>query len=137
MKISKALRGFVEQARASDSYWVEEAKLKFALALDGRRKAAGMTYKAVAEKLGTSAAYITKIFRGDTNMTIETMVKLARATGGNLDLRIVDVAQSATSWDIATLEKVSPSQTTAASATIYAFPGLAANHYKFEDAAAA
>ena len=71
MKMSKALREFVQTGKQSDSYWVEAAKLQFALDLEDRRRAAGMTYKAVAEKLGTSAAYITKVFRGDSNMPVE------------------------------------------------------------------
>lgn len=100
MKISGTLNGFVEKARLSDSYWVERAKLNFALALERQRKAAGLTYKAVAEKLGTSAAYVTKVFRGDTNMTIETMVKLARATGGELDVRILDFQAASISKDV-------------------------------------
>lgn len=103
MKISKTLKGFIEKARESDSYWVEDAKLKFAVALDIQRKAAGMTYKAVADKLGTSAAYITKVFRGDSNVTIESMVKLARATGGGLDVRIIDTAAEA-QWDLAAIQ---------------------------------
>jgi transcriptional regulator with XRE-family HTH domain len=87
-KISKALGQFVADARKSDSYWVESTKLQFAMALEERRKAAGMTYKALAEKIGASGAYISKVFRGDSNMTIESMVKLARATGGHLVVRI-------------------------------------------------
>jgi transcriptional regulator with XRE-family HTH domain len=44
----------------------------------------------IANKLSTSAAYISKVFRGDTNLTIESMVKLARATGGRIEINIVD-----------------------------------------------
>ena len=48
----------------------------------------GLSYADLAKNLGTSAAYISKVFRGDTNLPIESMVKLARATGGQLDVRI-------------------------------------------------
>lgn len=97
-KISKALRDFVEKARASEGYWIEAAKLHFAVSLDRQRVAAGLTYKDVADKLGTSAAYISKVFRGDTNVTVESMVKLARATGGRLDIQVVDGAAEQFSW---------------------------------------
>lgn len=98
-KISKALRQFVTDAKKTDSYWVEATKLQFAIALEDRRKAGGMTYKALAEKIGASGAYISKVFRGDSNMTIESMVKLARATGGHLVVRIADSEAEAHLWD--------------------------------------
>lgn len=105
-KFSGTLKAFVEKAKQQDSYWVEETKLQFALALESQRKSAGMTYKAVAEKLGTSAAYITKVFRGDTNVTIESMVKLARATGGELEIKVVDAAAASDSaWAVASLKR--------------------------------
>lgn len=102
-KFFGALKEVFEQAKQRDSYWVEEAKLQFAIALERQRRSAGMTYKAVADKLGTSAAYITKVFRGDANVTIESMVKLARATGGHVEVRIVD-SKTAANWDFATLQ---------------------------------
>lgn len=119
MKTSKALKGILAEAKNTNSYWVETAKIQFALALDTQRKAAGMTYKAVADALGTSAAYITKIFRGESNLTMESMVRLARATGGQLEVRIVDPVVAA-QWDIAALQvKVLVKQTaTAASETV-------------------
>jgi transcriptional regulator with XRE-family HTH domain len=58
--------------------------------MEKRRKNAGLSYADLAKKIGTSAAYITKVFRGDANLTIESMVKLSRATGGKVDLRIID-----------------------------------------------
>lgn len=98
MKISKALKGFVEKARSGDGYWIEAAKMGFAVSLEQQRKTAGLSYKAVAEKLGTSAAYVSKVFRGDSNVTIESMVKLARVTGGRLDVKVVDAKTDAFSW---------------------------------------
>jgi len=136
-KFSGVLKKAVEQAKGRDSYWVESAKLQFAVALEAQRKAADMTYKAVADKLGTSAAYITKVFRGDSNMTIESMVKLARATGGRLEVQIVDAA-SDVNWNAAVLKtKVGQGQTTTPTATIIAFPGPAANHAKYGELLAA
>jgi len=99
-KISKALKGLVDKARASDAYWIEAAKLHFAVSLDQQRQRSGLTYKSVAEKLGTSAAYISKVFRGDTNVTLESMVKLARATGGRVEVRVVDEQAAAFSWQV-------------------------------------
>ena len=141
MKISKALRSYVEKAKERDSYWFEKAKLQFAMSLDERRRLADMNYKAVAAKLGTSAAYVTKVFRGDTNMTIESMVKLARATGGRLDVRVVEADTGLAQWDVAHMQPAATAASTTASATatVLQFPmaGNAANHDKYRRFAAA
>jgi transcriptional regulator with XRE-family HTH domain len=136
MKMSKALKGFVDDAREGDSYWVESAKLQFALCLERQRRTANMTYKSIAEKIGTSAAYITKIFRGDTNMTIESMVKLARATGGRLDIRIVDAAADEAHWDVSLFAaKTASAPTTTPASAPELVIDYAANDHRFALAA--
>ena len=90
MALNKKLAEFIAARKQSDSYWVESAKLDFSIEMEKKRKRAGLSYADIAEKIGSSAAYITKIFRGDANFTIESMVKLAKATGGKLDIKIID-----------------------------------------------
>jgi transcriptional regulator with XRE-family HTH domain len=88
MTMSKRLRAMLDQARTTDSYWVEHAKLAFGIALDRQRRRADLSGKDIAQRIGSSQPYVSKVFRGDSNFTIETMVKLARATGGELKLDI-------------------------------------------------
>jgi len=98
MKMNEALTALVETAQQNDSYWVEQAKLDFALALDQRRQLAHMTGADIAEKIGSSVGYVSKVFRGDSNFTLATMIKLARATGGQLDIRILDEHAAPIVW---------------------------------------
>lgn len=84
----KSFKQLLADAKQRDSYWVEKAKLDFSVALNRLFEKSGMSQKALAEKLGTSPAYITKVFRGDVNFTIETMAKLARAVDGQLHIHI-------------------------------------------------
>lgn len=93
----KSFKDMLANARQRDSYWVEKAKLQFSLELNRLFTQSGMTQKALAEKLNTSPAYITKIFRGDANFTIETMVKLTRAVDGELQIHIAP-KQAKTHW---------------------------------------
>ena len=133
MKMSKTLQNFLEKSKKTDSYWVEKAKLDFSLSLEKRRVLGKMSYAAIAKKIGTSAAYITKIFRGDSNLTIETMVKLARATGGELDIQLVDSAPEIARWNVA--RGASPNHHSVHlinSATVYTFP-VVSNSDSFED----
>lgn len=130
MKISKSLKAFIDEASKTDSYWVESAKLKFAFDLESQLRRAKMTYSSLAQKLGTSAAYITKVFRGDANMTIESMVKLAKATGGQLDIRIIESVSTTAKWDISQLPKnnILITETATATARVYSFPNSPVNN---------
>lgn len=84
----KSLNQYLAEAKHRDTYWIEHTKLDFSITLERQRRRNGLSYKTLAEKLGTSPAYISKIFRGDANLTIESMVKLVRAVEGQLHLEI-------------------------------------------------
>lgn len=90
MRVSKALQQFAEESKGGDSYWVESQKLSFAMALERQRLAQGLSYVELARKLGTSPAYISKVFRGDANLTIDSMVKFARGLGASLEIGLID-----------------------------------------------
>jgi len=108
MKISKALKALVDEATKDDAYWVERAKLDFAMGLESQRRRAGLTYKDVADRIRSSAAYISKVFRGDSNLTIESMVKLAHASGGCLEVRVVNQSEVLNSWTASAIQKRTP-----------------------------
>lgn len=85
----KSFKKLLNNVKKYDSYWVESAKLHYSVALNKHVQKKGISQTKLADKIGTSPAYITKIFQGDTNFTIETMVKLARAVDGELHIDIV------------------------------------------------
>lgn len=90
MKTSKALQALLDSAQEDGSLHLEQAKLDFAMSLEGQRLRSRLSYADLAKKLGTSAAYVSKVFRGDSNVTIESMVKLSEAAGGRLEIRVAD-----------------------------------------------
>jgi transcriptional regulator with XRE-family HTH domain len=75
----KSYKALLREAKQSDSYWIEALKVEVASSLARVARQQQISKADLAGKLGTSKAYITKVFRGDTNFTIETLVKLARA----------------------------------------------------------
>jgi transcriptional regulator with XRE-family HTH domain len=77
-------------AKSDGSFDIESTKLRFAICLNKLMKAEGHTRSDLAKKIGKSNAYITKALRGDTNFTISSMVTLARALGGKIDVVIND-----------------------------------------------
>mgnify|MGYP000588968466 CR=1 FL=1 len=83
-----SFKALLEKAKKHDGYWVEKAKLNFSTELNKIFTNKGITQKELATKLNTSPAYITKVFRGDANFTIETMIKLSRAVESELHIQI-------------------------------------------------
>lgn len=93
MRMSKFMREILDKAKKTDEFWMDSAKLDFALELERQRRASGKSYKDIAKALDTSAAYVSKIFRGDANLTIESMVKLSRSLGCNLNLNLKQISE--------------------------------------------
>ncbi len=88
MKVGKGFTAFAKRARREDAYRSEKVIQSFVrdmlLSLDAGR----VSRAELARRLGTSAAYVTKVLRGDVNFTVDTMVKLARATEMTLHLHL-------------------------------------------------
>lgn len=97
--MNKTLRTMLDSAQKKDRFWVESAKLDFAIALEHERLQTGKSYSDVANSMKTSPAYISKVFRGDANLTIESMVKLARNLGCHLDIKLNNInKKSESAW---------------------------------------
>ncbi len=71
----------IKQDMQTDEYWTEIAKLEFISALNKQMVDKDMSRSDFARAIGRSPAYVTKIMQGDSNLTIESMVKFARAVG--------------------------------------------------------
>lgn len=125
-KVSKRIAEAISRTRQSPAAIVERVKVRFAMALEQRRRAAGISYSELASRIETSPAYVTKLFRGDSNLTIETMVKLAVATGSDLDIQLVEAGSASRVWDVSKFAaaKLRPCNmaATASTATVYSFP---------------
>lgn len=132
MKLNKKIAEYLAGRKQHDSYWVEQLKLDFSISLEKRRKNAGLSYADLAKKIGTSPAYVSKIFRGDANFTIESMVKLSRATGGKVDLRIIDenMTVNPSIWFASNIRR-----TQAANQAMANSPILIDESYRFQKAA--
>lgn len=96
----KSFRVRLEEAKQSDSFWFERAKNDFAVAIGKLLQRRSMTKNELALALDIAPAQVSKTLRGDSNVTIETMVKFARAAGGRLELRVVDTSSTARWADV-------------------------------------
>lgn len=79
----------LKRIRSSDQYFVQKAKLNFALEIKRVMERLCVKNSEMADRLNVSRPMVTKLLRGDANLTIETMVKLARKLDGELHIAIV------------------------------------------------
>lgn len=70
------------------SYKVEELKLDFTIKLNKVMCEQNINQSQLAEKLGSSKSYTTKLLKGDCNVSIATMVKIAEALDSKVEIHI-------------------------------------------------
>ena len=81
-------------AQGQDEYWTERASLHFTEELTRWMEQQGLSRKDLAERIGSSQAYITKILKGNVNFTLASMVKLTRAMGAELRIELATGKES-------------------------------------------
>jgi transcriptional regulator with XRE-family HTH domain len=89
--------GFTElfrEARKRDEYWIEDAIVGFTSQLYSIMRRKGISVTALAERLGVAQPYITRVLKGRDNLTIATMVKLARAAGIRLQISLLEETEA-------------------------------------------
>ena len=79
----------VRSIENTPEFLLEMVKLAFAEELCRLLEEQGVSRTQLAERLGTSRAYITRILRTDYNLTAETMVKVALALDARVELALV------------------------------------------------
>ena len=89
----KTFAKLFEAAKGRDPYWVARAIHTFTEELHKLAENEHISRAELARRLGVSPAYITKLFRGNANFTIESMVRLARAVDARLHLHLTPEGQ--------------------------------------------
>ncbi|HDQ99126.1 MAG TPA: XRE family transcriptional regulator [candidate division WOR-3 bacterium] len=85
-------RGKFEQDPA---YQVECLKLVFGEDVGRLMEERGINQAELARRLGVSRAYVTRLFHGTFNPTVETLAKVALALGARVELRLVSKDEGA------------------------------------------
>jgi plasmid maintenance system antidote protein VapI len=66
----------------------ERAAVAFLLDVHQRMDELGMSHVDLAQRLGTSRSYITRLFVGRANLSVQTLSRLAAALGGVVRLQL-------------------------------------------------
>lgn len=112
MKYGSRFRKVFESARKTVEYWMEDVRLDFTQAVVETIKSKNISQKDLAETIGKSEAYISKIINSNsTNFTLKTMVQLCLALDSKITLKIEDIesvaSQPHVEWDISEVEEYS------------------------------
>ncbi len=79
---------WVAATRESPEMAVEHAKLDFAVAMERVMVQQGVNRAALARRTGTSAAAVSVALRGDANLTIDRMVRMAAALDATVHFHV-------------------------------------------------
>jgi transcriptional regulator with XRE-family HTH domain len=94
MHMARSFKDLFAKARKTADYWAELATLDFTAALDQRMRELNVTRGELAERIGTSPAYVTKVLNGRTNFTVRTMASLAHALGQRVNVQLEDEGEA-------------------------------------------
>ncbi len=81
---AKTFKKLFEKARQRIEYFVQGAILEFTESVVSRMNELGVSNSVLAVRLKCKPPYVTKVLRGGTNFTLESMVKIALALDSEL-----------------------------------------------------
>ena len=92
-------RKLIEETEASPDYWIEVTTGDFTDEIVRVMQERNLSRADLARALNTSPAYVTKILRGNANLTLRSMAKLALALGMKVRLHLAPVESTSQRTD--------------------------------------
>ena len=86
----KSFAAMYAKLEATPAYQAEKLAVAFLAELNAFMQANGVSNAELARQAGVSPAYITKVFRGPSNLSLETLTKLADAVGSKVHLHLAN-----------------------------------------------
>src|SRR6266566_747762 len=99
-QIHEEIQAALRAARETHEYRAEGASIEFTNAMLTRMRQVGVSRSKLASKIRVNPAYISKILRGDTNFSLETMVKIANALESEFRCHLQPVGAKAQWLDV-------------------------------------
>lgn len=102
------------------TFLTEEAKIGFAVSLERQMEQERVSQADLARRMRKTPAYISKVLRGDANLTIKTMVGLVSAVNGTLHLHVAQNHADVRWTEVLSFPETTQSDEDAMSAVIWA-----------------
>lgn len=87
---TRSFAALYKKVEATPAYQAEKLAVAFLAELNAFMQAHKVSNAELARRAGVSPAYITKVFRGPSNLSIETLAKLADAVGCQVHLHLAN-----------------------------------------------
>ena len=71
----------IETEKVKPEYWIAASQIELMEEIYFHMEKNGLNQSDVARKMGTERAYVSRLLGGNINCTIETLIKLAMASG--------------------------------------------------------
>jgi transcriptional regulator with XRE-family HTH domain len=98
-QVHEEIQAALKAARKTHEYRAEGASIEFTNAMVTRMREAGVSRSELARKIGVSPAYISKLLRGATNFSLDSMVKIAHALNCEFRCHLEPVAAKSQRFD--------------------------------------
>lgn len=85
---TKSFAALMARLASTPEGQAEHVAVAYLAQVNARMQAQGMSNLELARRMGTSPAYITRLFRGSANLSVQTMTKLAQAVNCTLMLEL-------------------------------------------------
>jgi len=96
----KSFAALYAKVESTPAYQAEKLAVDFLAELNAFMQATEMTNAELARRVRVSPAYITKLFRGSSNLSIETLTKFADAIGCKVHLHLAKQSADVRWFDV-------------------------------------
>lgn len=87
--VSQRFADLLQRAESTDAYQIDRLKVEISERIYKAMKEQDVSNAELARRLGKSRAYVTKLLRGTTNFTLESLVRIARALSCQVGLELL------------------------------------------------
>ena len=91
--LEERIRNYIRENQNSFWFKLEELLYDLTETIYERMKQKGISQRELAKRLGVSDAYISKILKGNENISLKTLLKLALALGLNVEIKMQPIEQ--------------------------------------------
>jgi transcriptional regulator with XRE-family HTH domain len=93
--VAERFANLLQRAELTDAYQIDRLKVEISERIYNAMKEQGVSNAELARRLGKSRAYVTKLLRGTTNFTLESLVRIGRALSCEVEIELLTKAPKA------------------------------------------
>jgi transcriptional regulator with XRE-family HTH domain len=95
--VTERFADLLRRAESTDAYQIDRLKVEISERIYNAMKEQGVSNAELARRLGKSRAYVTKLLRGTTNFTLESLVRIGRALSCEVEFELLSKVPQAKS----------------------------------------